>query len=153
MQRKGTEWHIKRTRIKTMDKRQAWKTDEDDIMRLIKQFEDFEKLNLTISWSSQQTSTIYSQWLLTTLLCFLYPFYNNTNTNILQMYKCKDFLQRFLPVPASVLTCFSTPEGPETRDCDKARGFRTCFTRYKYKQIHTNKYSKREQYNYYIMTE
>ena len=40
------------------------------------------------------------------------------------------FVHLLLFIPASVLTCFSTPEGPETRDCDKARGFRTCFTRY-----------------------
>ena len=31
---------------------------------------------------------------------------------------------------ASVLTCFSNAEGAETRDCDKALGFRTCFTRW-----------------------
>ena len=33
-------------------------------------------------------------------------------------------------ISARTLTCFSQPEGDETKDCDQTRGFKTCFTRY-----------------------
>ena len=40
------------------------------------------------------------------------------------------FLLSLCHVPGSLLRCFSSPMGDSVRECDKARGFRTCFTRY-----------------------
>ena len=54
----------------------------------------------------------------------------NTKITITNPQMQRYYIHAKICIPASVLTCFSTPEGPETRDCDKARGFRTCFTRY-----------------------